>query len=95
MSIICFGSLKLSTTHMLVILNGSGCEEDETENETGLDLILFDMGIKFDKTKCYSFPESCNLSPKLLKIKVKFDPESKNATALAELFPWETVTGSN
>ena len=95
MSIFYFGKLKLSTTYTLVILNGSGYEGDETENDTSLDLIFFDIDITFHKTKSYSFPESCNLSTKLSEIKVEFDPESKNATALTEFFPWEKITGSN
>ena len=95
MSIFCFGNMKLSTTHAVVISNGSRCEGDETENDTSLDLILFDMDSIFDKTKFCSFPESCNLSAKLLEIKVDSDPESRNVTALTEFFPWETITGSN
>ena len=79
----------------MVILNGSGCEGDETENEASLDLILFDMDITFDKTKFCSFPESCTLSAKPLEIKMASDPESKNATALTEFFSWETISGSN
>ena len=93
MSVFWYGNLNLSTTHTLVILNGPGCEWDETDNDTILDLILFDMDIIFDKTKFCSFPEKCNLSAKLLEI--KSDAESKNPTALTEFFPWETVTGSN
>ena len=101
MSIFCFGNVKLSTLlstlyiHTLVILNRSGCEGDETVNETSLDLILLDMDITFDKTKLFFFPESCNLSAKLLEINVESDAESKNATALTKFFPWEIITGSN
>ena len=67
----------MSTTHTFSILNESGCEGDEIENETSLELILFDMDITFDKTNFSSFPDSCNLSAKLLEIKMEFDPESK------------------
>ena len=95
MSIFCFGNLELSTTHTLLILNGSGCQGDQTENDTSLDIILFDMDITFNKTKFCSLPESCNLSAKLLQIKVESNPESKSATALTEFFPWETITRSN
>ena len=95
MSIFYFGKLKLLTTYTLVILNGSGYEGDETENDTSLDLIFFDIDITFDKTKSYSFPESCNLSTKLLEIKVESEPEPKNVTALTDFFPWETITRSN
>ena len=95
MSMFCFSNLKLSTAHMLVILNGCGCEGDETENDPNSDLISFDIDITFDKTKFCSFPESCNLSAKILETKEESNPESKNATALTEFYPWERITGSN
>ena len=95
MPIFCFGNLKLSTTHTLLILNGSGCQGDQTQNDTSLDIILFDMDITFNKTKFCSLPESCNVSAKLLQIKVESNPESKSATALTEFFPWKTITRRN
>ena len=60
-----------------------------------LQMILFDMYITFDKTKFCTFPESSNLSAKPSEIKLESDPESKNATALTEFFPWEAITGSS
>ena len=95
MSIFCFGNFKLPTTHTLVILNESGCEGDEIENDISLDLILIDMDITFDKTKLCSFPESCNLCAKLLEINVESGLESKKATALNEFVRWEAITGNN
>ena len=95
MSIFCFGNFKLPTTHTLVILNESGSEGDEIENDTSLDLILIDMDITFDKTKLCSFPESRNFCAKLLEINVESGPESKKATALNEFVRWEAITGNN